>query len=304
MRRRLLIALGTGLALLLALAATGLWLITVRVEGAYLAAPGARLHYTVEGEGPPVVLLHGFAVNSDLNWRLPGITGALAEDFRVVAMDLRGHGLSGKPHGRGAYGPRMADDVLRLLDHLGIAQAHLVGYSLGGFIVLHLAATHPERVATASVLAAGWEPPENPWFLDALARLAADLRAGRAIGPLSGYLGAERPKPGLLHTGAVRLMTGYFNDQQALAAMIEGLPGLAVSEAALRSIAVPLCAIVGSDDPLRVSAEAMAARLPGTKLVVIDGADHIGTPLRRETQDALGAFLLRHSGIAVGGAAQ
>ncbi len=304
MRRGLLIAIATGLALLLALAVTALWLITARVEGTYLTVPGARLHYTAEGKGPPVILLHGFAVNSDLNWRLPGITGALAKNLRVVAMDLRGHGLSGKPHGRDAYGPRMADDVLRLLDHLGIAQAHLVGYSLGGFVVLHLAATHPERVATASILGAGWEPPENSWFLDALTRLAADLRAGRAISPLSGYLGAERPKPGLLHTGLVRLMTGYFNDQQALAAMIEGLPGLAVSEATLRSISVPLCAIVGSDDPLRVSAEAMAARLPGAKLVIVDGADHIGTPVRRETQDALGAFLLHHSGIAVVGAAQ
>ena len=143
---------------------------------------------------------------------------------------------------------------------------------------------------------AGWEPPENSAFLDALGRLAGDLQAGHAINPLSGYLGAGRPAPGLLHKAFVKLMTGYFNDQQALAAMVEGLPGLAVSEASLRRIAVPLCAIVGSDDPLRVSAEAMAARVPGAKLVVVDGADHIGTPLRRETLVALRAFLLTVSG--------
>jgi pimeloyl-ACP methyl ester carboxylesterase len=122
----------SGLALLVACAA---WWITDRVEGHYFESGGVRLHFTDEGSGPPVVLLHGFAVNADLNWRLPGVTQALTPEFRVISLDLRGHGLSGKPHEPEQYGRLMADDVIALLDHLGIEKAHVVGYSLGGIWV-------------------------------------------------------------------------------------------------------------------------------------------------------------------------
>lgn len=79
-------------------AAAVFYRITHRVEGRCFDSNGVCLRYTVEGEGESVVLLHGFAVNADINWRLPGITQALAKEFRVIAMDLRGPGLSGKPH--------------------------------------------------------------------------------------------------------------------------------------------------------------------------------------------------------------
>jgi len=265
------------------------------VEDSYLTADGKRLHYTLQGDGAPLVLLHGFAVNGDLNWRLPGFIDALANDFLVISLDLRGHGKSDKPHGKAAYGACMAEDVRCLLDHLALARVHLVGYSLGGFIALYLATSHPERLASVTIMGAGWEPPENARFKDALTRLAADLRAGHGINPLCGYLGDDRPRPGFLHRSLVKAITGFFCDQEALAAMVEGLPGLAVSEASLRQLSLPLCAIVGGKDPLRVSAEAMVARVPGAELTVVEGADHIGTMTRRLTLSTLRDFLRRQT---------
>jgi pimeloyl-ACP methyl ester carboxylesterase len=99
------------------------WWITRRAEGRTFSAGDVRLHFTDEGAGTPVVLLHGFAVNADLNWRLPGVTQALSRNHRVIALDLRGHGLSDKPHDPERYGFAMAQDVIELLDHLGIAEA-------------------------------------------------------------------------------------------------------------------------------------------------------------------------------------
>jgi len=240
-----------------------------------------------------VVLVHGFAVNERLNWRLPGVTRMLARDLRVISIDVRGHGRSGKPHRVAGYGPELVEDMTRLLDHLGLERAHVAGYSLGGFIALKLATVRPERMLSVAVLGAGWEPPDNRAFLDALPKLADDLEAGRGIGPLMGNLGAERNKPGLMHQLWVKLLTRYFNDAKALVALIRSTPQLAVDEAELRSLELPVCSIVGSRDPLAVSVDAMRGKISDHTVCVVDGADHIATPMRPEFQDALRGFLLR-----------
>jgi len=275
MFRSILILLGT-LAIVGSVIVAGAWyLLTQRVEGRYFESADLRLHYTDEGAGEVVVLLHGFAVNSDLNWRLTGVLDALSERFRVVALDLRGHGLSDKPHAPEAYGLAMAADVMRLMDHLGIERAHLVGYSLGGFVALKLAALNPARVRSTTLIGAGWESPDNGAFLAAIPRLQQHLMQGHSIGPLSEYLDGEREAPSLLHAGSVHLMTAWFNYPYALAAMLGRLPQLTVSEAELRAIRGPVFAIVGEHDPFRTAAEALCGRLGDYRMVVVDGADHV-----------------------------
>jgi thiosulfate/3-mercaptopyruvate sulfurtransferase len=274
-----------------ALAAAILARVMRRVRGDTFNSNGTRVHFTVEGEGEPVVLLHGFAVNADLNWRLPGITLSLSRKYRVIAMDLRGHGLSGKPHDIAAYGTEMVDDVVRLLDHLGIKEAHVAGYSLGAVIALKLAATHPDRLLSASLLGAGWEQPDNSVFLDAIPEIEADLRAGQGVGPLVGYLGDDREKPGLIHTTWVKLASRYINDGEALAAVVGSIPALALQEHELRQIRVPMCGIAGSRDSLRVGVESLRGLVPDSKVVIIDGADHVSAPRRPELCKALMAFL-------------
>lgn len=279
-------------AILVCAALAGGWLVlTQRVEGQYFDSAGIRLHYTDEGAGEVLVLLHGFAVNSDLNWRLTGIQGELGRRFRVVALDLRGHGLSAKPHAPDAYGLAMTGDVARLMDHLRIEKAHLVGYSLGGFVALKLAALDPDRVRSTALIGAGWEAPANSAFLAAIPRLQRSLRRGRSIGPLSEYLDGTREPPSLLHAWSVHLMTGYFNDPYALAALLGGLPQLTVREADLRSIRGPVLAIVGDRDPFRPSAVALCGRLQDYRLVVVEGVDHVRLAYDETTMASLLQFL-------------
>jgi pimeloyl-ACP methyl ester carboxylesterase len=92
---------------------------------------GVKIAYFVQGQGEPVVLIHGWLSSAGVNWALPGISGLLAKDHQVIALDVRGHGLSDKPTKEEAYGPELVEDIVRLLDHLKIKKAHIVGYSMG-----------------------------------------------------------------------------------------------------------------------------------------------------------------------------
>src|SRR5262245_43153068 len=93
---------------------------------------GVKIAYSVQGKGEPVVLIHGFLSSGGINWDLPGVTALLAKDFQVITLDVRGHGQSDKPTKEDAYGPELVEDVVRLLGHLKIKKAHIVGYSMGG----------------------------------------------------------------------------------------------------------------------------------------------------------------------------
>jgi len=286
----------TGSSLAAAARTAARYAVRRRVPARSFDSAGVRLHYTDEGAGTPVVLVHGFAVNERLNWRLPGVTPMLTARLRVISVDVRGHGRSGKPHDVGQYGMHLVHDVVRLLDHLGIGRAYVVGYSLGGFIALKLATVSPERLLGVAVLGAGWEPPTNLAFLDALPRLADALEAGKGIGPLMGNLGEDRPRPGLVHWMSVKLLTRYFNDPRALIAVIRSAPQLAVSEAELRGIDLAVCSIVGDRDPLRASVDAMRGKLANHTVTVVDGADHVSAPMRPELHARLLEFLTRDPG--------
>src|SRR5689334_3905667 len=79
-------------------------------EDRFFDSKGVKIHYTVEGQGEPVVLIHGFAANIQFQWGLPGIRSALAKQYRVIALDCRGHGQSGKPHAPSMYGMEIVED--------------------------------------------------------------------------------------------------------------------------------------------------------------------------------------------------
>ena len=79
----------------------------------YFDSDGVRIHYAVYGAGEPVVLVHGYGVTADINWRLPGLIPAFAKRYQVNVLDVRGHGRSGKPHDPAQYGVKMSEDVVR-----------------------------------------------------------------------------------------------------------------------------------------------------------------------------------------------
>ena len=169
---------------------------------AALAAPqhdsfisdGVKIHYVTEGTGEPVVLIHGFAANGYANWIMPGVFAKLSKHYHVIALDNRGHGNSGKPHSVDKYGMNMVDDVVRLLDHLKIQKAHIVGYSMGGFITGALVVTHPDRILSATMGGAGWSRAEDNREL--VESVAKSLEEGNGIAPLMKALTPPgRPAP-------------------------------------------------------------------------------------------------------------
>jgi hypothetical protein len=94
-----------------------------------------QIRYQVAGEGPPVVLIHGFGETLE-RWQSAGVVSALAPHFQVITFDVRGHGGSDKPHDRQSYGTELAADIDRLLRHLNVPKAHIVGYSMGAMVAL------------------------------------------------------------------------------------------------------------------------------------------------------------------------
>lgn len=245
-----------------------------QVEGAYFETEdGLRLHYTDQGVGDPVVLLHGYAMNQDLSWRHGGIIDDLARDHRVIALDFRGHGLSGKPHDPSAYGMEMARDVIRLLDHLGIDRAHLVAKSMGAAVALAIVAHYPDRVLSAVPTAMGWV---RPWGANLAAQVALteSLEEGGGFDPLLRHLWADGGDPGWLNIQLANLVVGRINDKVALAKLTARLTEMLVTEGHLRRNRVPTLTIIGSRDPLVADALEQARVMARHELVILEGAEH------------------------------
>lgn len=117
-----------------------------RVHMPYVQSSGARIHYSIEGSGPPVVMVHGFS-DSLVDWYEAGYVDALRDAYRLVMIDCRGHGLSDKPHAQEAYTMEMrVADVHAVMDELGIDAAHYWGYSMGGRIGFGVLESAPERI--------------------------------------------------------------------------------------------------------------------------------------------------------------
>src|SRR5687768_18328775 len=107
---------------------------SILAEDQFFDSAGVQIRYVEEGQGQPIVLIHGALGSIESNWIQTGVITNLSRDHRVIALDMRGHGKSGKPYEPAAYGHHMAEDIVRLLDHLKIQKAHLVGYSFGAVV--------------------------------------------------------------------------------------------------------------------------------------------------------------------------
>ncbi len=254
---------------------------------------GVKIRYLVEGKGEPVVLVHGFAVNHQIQWVRPKVFEELAKDYQVITFDNRGHGQSDKPHDPKRYGKEMVEDVVRLLDHLKIEKAHVVGYSMGAFITLKLVTTHPDRILSATLGGAGRHVDgDERW----LAELAESLENGKGFAPLLKRLnpiGALQPtETDLKFRGMV---IGALNDTKALSALVRSYPELMIDEEHLRANKVPVLGLVGSLDPLREGVELLKGQMPNYSVELIEGGDHMNAFLYPEFNRKLRGFLAKHS---------
>jgi pimeloyl-ACP methyl ester carboxylesterase len=269
---------------------------------------GVPIHYLVTGrdDGEPVVLLHGFASSIEAQWK--PVIAALKDDYKVIAMDLRGCGGSGKPHDPEKYGIELMKDVTRLLDHLKIDKAHIVGYSMSAGTCLLFGVHESRRVRTLACCGAGMvsfgsnTPPGNAPNPDALPRnpLLDDLASAldkESIGPLTLRLtpkGQPQPTPEAIKAHDRALLA--VNDAKALAAMIRGAgrKDTRITEKQIQDIHAPILALVGADDPLKFGVDNLKRLVPGTRVVVIENAHHLNAYLRAEFVRALKQFLDEH----------
>jgi len=258
---------------------------------------GVQIQYLDKGRGAPVVLLHGFTGSSARHWEAPGVIGALeSAGYRVIAMDCRGHGQSGKPHDASQYGLEMVQDVLRLLDHLHIDRAHIVGYSMGGGIAAQLLVRYPSRVKTVTLLGAGWEGDDTATFRSLMTELADGFakRDASALVSRVASNGPNTPAPTAADIAAMNEALFARNDALALSACARSMATLfEVPADRLRAVTVPVLAIVGElDTPNVASVARMKTVVRGLQVVELPGANH-ATSVRPSATPLL-AFLNTH----------
>jgi pimeloyl-ACP methyl ester carboxylesterase len=233
---------------------------------------GVTLDYIDEGEGDPVLLVHGFGSNREMNWVGPSWTSALKRaGHRVIAFDNRGHGRSTKLYDPSDYDlPKMAGDLVALMDHLGVPRADLIGYSMGARIVGYTAVAHPERVRSAVISGIGERfvdgPPGRPIIAEALEAPSLD-DVTHPVGRMFRKF-AEQTK----------------SDLKALAACMRGARKV-ISKEQAASIRAPVLIAVGTADDIAGSGEALAKFMPSSRFLAIPGRDHnraVGDPVFKQ----------------------
>jgi pimeloyl-ACP methyl ester carboxylesterase len=221
-----------------------------------------EIAYLDEGEGDPIVLVHGFASSKNVNWVYPTWVSELKKaGRRVIALDNRGHGDSGKLYDPAQYEIAiMAGDVIALLDHLRIARADIMGYSLGSRMTAVLALGHTQRLRSAILggigigMIEGGGPGENV----ALALEAPSLE--EVTDPVGRTFRAFADQTR--------------SDRRALAACLRGSRRLMTQDEAA-AIDVPVLIAVGTVDEIAGSAQALGAIIPGAEVLDIPNRDHM-----------------------------
>jgi len=230
---------------------------------------GVKIRYIVAGTGEPIILIHPFAASAEI-WE--PLVKDLSQNYRLIAMDCRGHGKSEKPHDPKEYGIEMVNDVVRLMDHLGIKKAIIIGYSMGGSIGMKMLTEHPDRIWIAVIGGSlGFTKYESEH--DEVPLLGPKLLSGT---PLSDAMIASAPpdwpKPGPQQRTMMKRMDAG-QDSIALGAETVSHEGLWVDDKKLRAITVPTLVIYGGNDHPESYAEAKS-RLPNLQFKTIEGASH------------------------------
>jgi pimeloyl-ACP methyl ester carboxylesterase len=243
----------------------------------YFDANGVKVRYIEQGNGEPVVLLHGIG-GSVQSWVDAGVFDALAADHRVIALDARGHGKSGKPHDPKQYGREMALDVVRLLDHLAIRQAHIVGYSMGAGTTSQLLTLHPERFLTATLAAGAGRLRPLTADDDRLNEQEAAEREKECVSrSLINRLAppnAAKPSEEAIKKLSAACLANPDMDRFAIAAVTRSRRGTVVPRERAAAVSVPTLGIVGTLDPARAGLEDLKSIRPTLQLVYVEGAVH------------------------------
>ena len=237
---------------------------------------GIKLSYEIDGDGPAVVLLHGFVADSYINWVRPGVVGRVtAAGYRAIALDQRGHGMSDKPHDPAAYADgAMLNDARALLDHLEIERCAMVGYSMGAMNTLRLLASGEERIRAAilggiggsllqareggtEILAEAMEAEDKSTITNAFAKSFRDF--------------ADLTK----------------GDRKAFAAL-QRQPRTAIE--GIEAVDVPVLVLVGDNDPMIGDPQDLAGKLRSASATIVGGS-HLNVVNNPQFHEAVVTFL-------------
>jgi pimeloyl-ACP methyl ester carboxylesterase len=239
---------------------------------------GVRIAYETAGEGPPILLIHGFASTGRVNWWDTGwvktLTGA---GRKVITFDHRGHGESEKLYDSALYpAAEMAEDARRLLDHLGIAVADVMGYSMGARVSAFLAINHPSRVRRAV-------------FAGLASRMITGVGGAEAIAQA-----LEAPDKDDVADRSARSFRIFAeqtkSDLRALAACIRSSREKITAEE-LSAISVPVLVVAGEKDDVAGDVETLVAAIPGAQGLTLPDRNHMNAVGDKGYKEAALAFL-------------
>jgi 3-oxoadipate enol-lactonase len=259
-------------------------------------AGGLRTAFVTAGDaGPWVVLAHSLA-SSHAMWT-PQIASLAEAGFRVLALDARGHGGTDAPEG--PYTVRqMADDLLALMDRLGIARAHVVGLSMGGAMAQEFALAHPARVLGLVIADAtsAYPPATHPMWRERAEAVAAGGMAAVAEGTLGRWFTPAWREAHPERLEAVRRML-LATPPQGFIGAVHALMGFDAADR-LHAIRAPTLVLAGTEDQALPPAhsERIAALIPGARLVLVEGAAHIANLEQPQRFDAALLPFLREAG--------
>lgn len=242
------------------------------------SADGVRIAYETAGDGPPVLLIHGFASSREQNWRTPGWYAALNDaGFGVIAMDCRGHGESDKPHEAADYDfSRLQADALAVIAAAAHGPVFLMGYSMGGFISLRVLLSAPEVVRKVALGGVGES------YFDGRPSMRTEIADG-----------LEAPDPSTITDPTARTFRKFAEQQgkdlKALAACMRGTR-TPFGPADLSRAQRPVLVVCGEEDKITGAPGPLAAAFADGRAVSIPGRDHMTTVGDKRYKEAVVAF--------------
>ena len=239
---------------------------------------GVRIHYRVAGEGPPLVLVHGYTASGWSNWVASGWVDRLSPHHRLIIPDLRGHGRSQKPWRTEVYSvDAMASDVLAVMDKEQIERAPVFGYSMGGMVTMHLLLDHPERFNAAIIGGMG------SYFPRGRGRYAFERQSRRS----------EASRRSLVER--VKFLAGYASMADPIAldrvfrGVFRGQPPVDASR--LADISVPVLVAAGTEDVFFEPSADLARRIPGARFLPLPNEGHISAVRNPRFMEVVEGFL-------------
>jgi pimeloyl-ACP methyl ester carboxylesterase len=242
----------------------------------YFDNEGVKIYYEIEGEGPPVIMIHGFASSLEGNWKQANWVKVLKDDYRLILLDCRGHGKSDKPHDESFYGQKMSEDVIKLMEHLSIEKANFLGYSMGAYLTFRLLLREPSLFISAIlggfVINIMQDEKERSSYRESIIRRVEAFRAESIDEVKDPRVRAFR-----------RFAELRGNDLKALAAVNAGglkersemVESPIQLKEALKKINTPVMTVVASNELLQGDKTLIAQLVPDACHFQIQGKDHL-----------------------------